>query len=739
MALLPTFRALSHPDPSPAPEKDSGPTARFLPVLAGVSIFLLYQFHQAIGRLTNRADAMDTKFSSIAKNDFMGFLIGQNALMLMAYVILAVAGALLFQPFLSWFAGKLKLRNQWLVMAVAGGLALYLHEYYFTVRMMEAKPYFLPDAGGNWYSWSTGSLPEDVRKIIGELFFRYLPLAVAAMAVLWHFRRLGRRGRIITVSLAVLCLLVSGIRALPGHATGGGKKRETPNILIIGSDSLRGDRLGVSGYRPKRRDGAAAAGVSPTIDALAARSVNFRTCYAPIGSTLESGTSLMASQYPHTHGLRHMFPNKETILEARKRTVPLAGLLGKKGYDTAAIGDWCAGYYELMPLGFRHILVSSFDSFKVYMSQAVVMAHTIIPIYFDNPLGYRLYPQINSFASFVTPDVVTNRVRKRLDEVADSGQPFFWHVFYSCTHLPYQSKEPYASMFIDPEYDGPNKKAFPFNVDDFASKPNLDEIFAATPARDIAHINAVYDGCIRQFDDCVKDILEALEKNGLAENTIVIVTGDHGDDLFDPGTTLLHGQGFNGGLQASHVPMIVHVPGVAAKSIGETVRLIDVVPTLADLAGVEKPAEWEGLSFADWISGKATPEWRPFYGETGFPFMQPKVPGVERPPLHPLDQMTTYDPSFNYQFVLKPEHEESLITAKQRCLRSRYWKMVCTPAADGSRHFGLFHLPTDPNGRTDLASARPEVAAPLQAALNRWIDQHQESTIAEIFPAGEPE
>src|SRR5690606_13441899 len=141
---------------------------------------------------------------------------------------------------------------------------------------------------------------------------------------------------------------------------------------------------------------------------------------------------------------------------------------------------------------------------------------------------------------------------------------------------------------------------------------------AAAPARDIAHINNVYDGCVRQFDDCVKAILEALEKNGLAENTIVIITADHGDDLYDPGTTLLHGQGFNGGLQASHVPMIVHVPGVPAKSVPETVRLIDVAPTLADMAGVEKPAAWEGLSFAGWITGKASPEWRPFYGETGF-------------------------------------------------------------------------------------------------------------------------
>jgi arylsulfatase A-like enzyme len=740
MALLPTSRVLSQSSSSISPGSPRLPAARFLPVLGGISIFLAYQFYRSVERLTNRAGAMDTKFSAIAKEDFMGFLVGQNALMLIAYGILAVLGALLLQPFLSWVCGKLGIRRWWAVVILAWGLTVLLHDHYFTVRMVESKPYFLPDAGGNWYSGSIGLLPAAVRRMFDIGFFHVLPLALAAMALFWQIHRWGRRGWLIAGPVMAAVLGIFGVKAVISSTTRKtADSRKAPNILIIGSDSLRGDRLGVAGYRPRRTDGSAAAGVSPTIDALAARSVNLTNCYAPIGSTLESGTSFMSSQYPHTHGLRHMFPNRQAIMNARSRTVPMASLLREKGYDTAAIGDWCAGYYELMPLGFEHISVSSFDSFKVYMSQAVVMAHPIIAIYFDNALGYRLYPQINSFASFVTPEVVTNRVRKRLGEAATDGRPFFWHVFYSCTHLPYQSKEPYASMFIDPDYDGPNKKAFPFNVDDFASKPNLEEIFAAAPAKDIAHINAVYDGCVRQFDDCVKDILESLEKNGLAENTIVIVTGDHGDDLYDPGTTLLHGQGFNGGLQASHVPMIVHVPGVAAKTIEETVRLIDVMPTLADLTGVEKPAAWEGRSFADWITGRSTPEWRPFYGETGFPFMQPKVADIERPPLYPLDQMTTYDPSFNYQFVLKPEYEESLVTAKQRCLRTRYWKMVCTPAADGSRHFGLFHLPADPHGRTDLAADRPEVAAPLQAALTRWIDQHQESSIPEIFPDGEPQ
>ena len=79
------------------------------------------------------------------------------------------------------------------------------------------------------------------------------------------------------------------------------------------------------------------------------------------------------------------------------------------------------------------------------------------------------------------------------------------------------------------------------------------------------------------------------------------------------------------------------------------------------------------------------------------------------------------------------------MASKQRCLLTRWWKVVCTPTADGKRHFGLFHMRTDPHGRTDLAASRPDVLAPMRAALERWIDEHKETSIPEIFPAGEPE
>lgn len=716
--------------------------AGFLPVLAGSSIFLAYQFVISIWKLVASTNGGETKFKAVATEVYMGFILLQNVQVLIAYLVLGLVAALILQPFVNFWTKRSSYQSRRAIILRALGLTAVMHGF-FTLRLVETRPYFLDAAEfGHWYYRVLDVIPAVIKPASLMLLFTVLPVAVLVTALFWQIRRHGRKGWIAASAVSAAVLLTAGYQ----HFSKSGPARtvvadgkQPMNVLIIGSDSLRGDRLGISGYRPARTDGPAAQGVSPAIDALARNSAVFETCYSSIGSTLESGTSLMASQYPHTHGLRHMFPNKPALQAARAEVTPMAKLMREHGYDTAAIGDWCAGYYELMPLGFEHISVSDFDTFKVYISQSVLMAHAVVPLYFDNPAGDLIFPQIQSFANFVKPHVVTNRVKERLARAAETRQPFFWHVFYSCNHLPYRSNEPFASMFTDPGYNGIHQTGVNFNADAFSSDPHLDEKLAVFPPADRQRVSDLYDGATRNFDDCVRQILESLKENGLADNTIVIVTADHGDDLYEPGVTLLHGQGFNGGLQTNHVPMIVHVPGEKPATIRETVRLIDVVPTIADLTGVPKPPVWEGKSFAGWLTGKEAPEWRPFYGETGFAFMQPKVEGVVRPTHLPMDEMTFIDPECNYQFVMKPELNEAFIKAKQRCLRTRYWKLVCTPAADGTRHYGLFHLPTDPHGRTDVATARLDVLGPMRGALERWMDEHKESSIPEIFPAGEPE
>ena len=505
-------------------------------------------------------------------------------------------------------------------------------------------------------------------------------------------------------------------------------------VLIVGSDSLRGDRLGYAGYKPGRSDGAAAAGVSPAIDEWAQDAVVFDNCRTSIGSTLESSISMMSSTYPHTHGIRQMFASREEVDAMNARVTPLAKLLAEKGYDTAALGDWCAGFYELAPLGFEDIEVSSFDSFRIYMSQAVFLSHFVVPLYFDNELGYGLFPQIRSFAQFVTPEVVTERVENRMAQQAASGRPFFWHVFYSSNHLPYRAAEPYCRMFSDPEYAGKNATGVDFDIDQFIGGTDVEDKWSALPEAEARQIRALYDGCTRQFDECFRRILAALDEHGLKDSTIVVVTADHGDDLYEPGVTLGHGLSFNGAGHSLHVPLAIYVPGQGALRFGEQVRTIDLAPTLADLTGVQVPPDWEGKSLVPWMEEPEKAEELPYYGESQFPFIQLKVAGIERPHLPPMDELTLIDSDFNFQFVLKDEYREKVIDAKQRCLRAKEWKLVCTPTVQGARHFGLFHLPSDPDCLTDVAAEHPEIVVSMRRALERWIDEKIETPVDEIFP-----
>jgi arylsulfatase A-like enzyme len=103
-----------------------------------------------------------------------------------------------------------------------------------------------------------------------------------------------------------------------------------------------------------------------------------------------------------------------------------------------------------------------------------------------------------------------------------------------------------------------------------------------------------------------------------------------------------------------------------------------------------------------------------------------------------MDECTWIDEDYNYQFVVKPEYRDRIVQAKQRCLRTQKWKLVCTPTAAGTRHFGLFNMAVDTYAETDLAASRPEVLTPMKAALERWMDEKIETPISSIFPGGEP-
>ena len=698
-------------------------------------------FAVAVAALLIVASHSESKFAGLALKDFRSYLLWTNVDLLRGYAVISLGYILLAYPVVRfWFGEKAPLGRWpviWRTLAVCAALM-----GYFWLRLVHSRPYFLTaDNYDHWYFRLFTDLPEAMQARLFFVLFDFLPAVVWLAAAGYYGTLLLRKIRPVWpsaktagVSYASVGLLAGAWLAAPHFKDDApiARKRHDgpPNILILGSDSLRADRLSCNGY-PRQ--------TTPNIDKLAAQSVNFTRMMTPIASTLESMTTLMTSQYPHTHGIQHMYPAKDAVRRAAKETPKLPEILGRHGYKSAVMGDWCAGIFNVMPLGFQQVQASAFDDFKLYMAQAVYMAHFIIPAYFDNDLGYWMFPRLQSFASYVTPEVVTERLTERLEREAQSSSPFFIKAFYSCTHLPYYCPPPYHKTFADRSYNGKNKYRMDFNVDAFIRGKGIEEEFKKLPPHEVRQIRDLYDGSVRFFDDQVGQVLESLKRNGLGENTIVIVMSDHGDDLCEPNTTFSHGLSFNGGDQTNHLPFIVHVPNGSyeAGKINKLARTIDIAPTLLDMLGLPPEPQFEGASLMPYMERKADDLSLAFFGETGYLFYNRQVPGEEPLGMAPLEQTTWINPGFGFHFEVLPEYEDDVLRTKERCLRTEHWKLVFTPGKDYDI-WRLFDLRTDPHCQRDVKLQNPAVWQAMEIALRRWVDERKESRISEIFPEGEP-
>ena len=462
--------------------------------------------------------------------------------------------------------------------------------------------------------------------------------------------------------------------------------------------------------------------------------MNFGQAMTPIASTLESLTTLYSSQYPHTHGVHHMFPSRETVDRANSEVPSLAGILKAQGYDSAVIGDWCACGFNELPMGFQDIIVSDFDNFKVYMSEVVYLHHQILPLFFDNRLGHSLFPKLKSFANYMTPDVVTDTTIDRLKERAEDQKPFVLFAFYSCTHLPYKTPRQYSELWTQPSYKGSHQHELALNVDEFIGSTDINERWKKFPPHEVEQVTALYDGCVRMFDDCVGRIVKTLKDEGLWDSTIVLVTADHGDDLFEPNTTFGHGLSFNGGDQGNHIPAVMHIPGMEnpGRRVDKIIRTIDYAPTLLELVGHQPDSRFEGASLVPYIKGETKDLQLAYFGESSYLFFKRNVPGED--PLHipPMDETTFIDPAFDFHFVLKPKYADAVLATKERCLRTQRFKLIRTPGKKGPID-RLFDLKADPHCESDVKANFPEVTLRMTRALERWVNEKQQSTIREIL------
>jgi iduronate 2-sulfatase len=402
----------------------------------------------------------------------------------------------------------------------------------------------------------------------------------------------GNRARTIVALLAIAGVWSAGLPdPRPALAQPRGSR---PNVLLIMADDLNND-LGVFGHPIVR---------TPHLDRLAARGVRFDRAYTQFPLCSPSRVSLMTGLRPDTTKVHDLVTDFRTVLPD---VATLPQMFRRSGYFAARVGKI---YHYGNP---GQIGTSGLDDPASW--------ETVV-----NPRGVDKdeEPQLTNwtpkrglgsalaFFASPAPDAEHTDGKVATETIAllekHKDRPFFIGAGFYRPHCPFIAPRKYFDLY-PPE----RIRAAGFTADQLAAVPPA-ALFTNPPNWDVSEpaqreIIRAYYASISFLDANVGRVLDALDRLGLRDNTIVVFVSDHGYHLGDRGQwmkqTLFE--------RSARTPLVFAGPGVTARgrASSRTVELLDIYPTLAQLAGVAPPADLHGRSLAPLLTNPTTPWDRP--------------------------------------------------------------------------------------------------------------------------------
>ncbi len=545
----------------------------------------------------------------------------------------------------------------------------------------------------------------------GVLLLHILKKAVSRFPLLFRTLQFelspGMRRRGIVIS--VFSLLIIIIFFLPG---GQSNIQEKPNIIILAADALRPDHFSGFGYnRP----------TTPAIDRLISNGTSIDGVYTTVPRTFPSWVSILTSQYPQNHGIGHMFPRWES---RQGKRVTLAQVLSGEGYHTSLFGDFAADIFPRIDLGFDKVHAPTFNA-RIMIQQAILKNHLFLIPFLTGKTGRILFPCIKEYAEFADPAIVTGNIINEIDDKVRTKEPFFITAFYSVTHFPYPGPHPYYNRFTSKSYNGPYK----YSKQRVVSLDAQSEEDTSTSAEDIEHVRALYDGCVLAFDDAVDSVVRHLNAKGILDNTIILITSDHGENLYENDYGMGHGEHLRGAYSLK-VPCIFHGPGVPGnRRISCISSTIDIAPTICHLTDTPIPDDFHGISLMPGIvneSSKITKDHKSVkrisaYTETGIWFdnrshhffqkqriMYPEITGI-----------ATIDLQNNHEIVITPYYDRLVEIAKHRSIIYDHYKLIYIPTTTGIE-YELYNLNSD-NPDLDISASSPRIVAYMKSRLFNFL------------------
>ncbi|HEX3956168.1 MAG TPA: sulfatase-like hydrolase/transferase [Trebonia sp.] len=426
------------------------------------------------------------------------------------------------------------------------------------------------------------------------------------------------------------------------------------NIVVLMTDQHRIDTLGCYGNQVCQ---------TPAIDGLAARGVRFANAFTPTAMCTPSRASLLTGVLPFRHGL---LANHERNVgyreELDERYPTFAGPLRSSGYQAGHVGKWHAGA-RLGPAdhGFDGIDYPGWGNPVRHPDYLAYLAERGLPEFslrthvrgtFPNGQPGNLLAGITDQPAEATFEYyLAERTIERLRGYAEAyhreGRPFYLACDWFGPHLPYCLPESYYRR-----YDPATIKLPASLAETFDAKPMVQRHYSEHWAFDTLslqqwrELTAAYWGYVTLIDEQAGRILAALEELDLAGRTMVAFTADHGEFT---GSHRLHDKGPAMYDDIYRIPLVIAGPGMRAGVVEDRfATLMDLTPTLLELAGTAVPEYYDGTSLVPLLRGDPAPAWRDsvvaeFHGHH-FPYPQRMLRTTRyKLVINPADRNELYD------------------------------------------------------------------------------------------------
>ena len=324
---------------------------------------------------------------------------------------------------------------------------------------------------------------------------------------------------------------------------------------MISIDTLRADHLSCYGYqRP----------TSPSLDKFASQGLLFEDVSTTCPWTLPAHASLLTGLDPRRNGVRARTDR------LRDGVLTLAEVLREHDFLTSGIVN------------------------SHWLSKTNGLDH-----------GFEEFLYVKEYADRTKPTRVEDEARDWLSK--HRNKRFFLFLHYYDVHSDYHSLPHYEKQFVRP-YNG---------IVDGSTSQLLDFRYGRIPLpnqADTEHLIDLYDAGIRQMDDGMERLFALLEKKGMLDNTLIIVTSDHGEEFMEHGG-VLHSRTFF--QETLHVPLIMRGPNLPqGRRIKGIASLLDVMPTLLAMLGISPPPVLDGINLQPlWQKNKAGSPKRLLFGE----------------------------------------------------------------------------------------------------------------------------